>query len=600
MKHILQTVIGMLLLAASVTLPAATAGAHTGFDASEPAEQSVVEEAVDEIELRFTGPADPVGEGFVVLDPTAAIRQPNRITSNTDSSVWTLTFEPPLAGGMVGLRWTVQAPDSHPISGSFSFTVATAEPGDSIPGDNDGGSGGATSTGSTDQGVASATTAVATSAPAAEPEPTSTGATASTTAVDSTAPSVTQPTDQPAAPTGDVLAAFLFENQRTTTLASEIATAGRAVGLIAAMVALGGLVFAGAVLGHRPRDRRCVLRAARSASAFVIVGAAIEVLAQLVVVQRSWTQAWTLETLDQTLLTSFGVAVALRAAGGTLMFAAPIRARIRPGAEAEKTTSAAVPVGAAATATSAATTATATASGPGGTWSESLDADWQGDGSGLESGRGPGSGIRRPVADLPVSAPFVLGAVLLVVSFTFDGHTASEGIRWLTGLIDVVHLLAGAVWAGGVFSLAIVLWRRRQMNQPLLALDLVVRFSVIAAASLAAAGFAGLQLTVIMLDSPSELWSTDWGQALVVKIALVAVAAIMGGYNHFRLLPRMTARRKEKDPLAVLRVVVTIEAMIFVAVMALTAVMVGASIDEEAPKLSSVDQTSQAPPDQGG
>lgn len=39
-----------------------------------------------------------------------------------------LRFDEPLAGGDIGLRWMVAAPDAHPIGGSFSFTVTAAAP----------------------------------------------------------------------------------------------------------------------------------------------------------------------------------------------------------------------------------------------------------------------------------------------------------------------------------------------------------------------------------------------------------------------------------------------------------------------------------------
>ncbi len=56
-----------------------------------------------------------------------AIRSPDQISSDAEQREWTLRFDPPLTGGAVGVRWTVQAPDAHPISGGFSFTIEVAD-----------------------------------------------------------------------------------------------------------------------------------------------------------------------------------------------------------------------------------------------------------------------------------------------------------------------------------------------------------------------------------------------------------------------------------------------------------------------------------------
>ena len=60
------------------------------------------------------------------------------------------------------------------------------------------------------------------------------------------------------------------------------------------------------------------------------------------------------------------------------------------------------------------------------------------------------------------------------------------------------------------------------------ALQLAVRFSVLATIALVAVGVAGVILTVVVLDSPSELWATEWGRTLIAKTLFVAVAAAAG------------------------------------------------------------------------
>jgi len=92
---------------------------------STPANGATVAEPVSEILIEFTNPSTEAGDGFVVLDPNGQIREPSTVTTD-DGRVFRLGFEPALAGGQVGVRWSVRAGDAHPIEGSFAFTVGDA------------------------------------------------------------------------------------------------------------------------------------------------------------------------------------------------------------------------------------------------------------------------------------------------------------------------------------------------------------------------------------------------------------------------------------------------------------------------------------------
>ncbi len=116
-----------LVAVASMLFGASTASAHTGFDSSTPADQATVAEPVELVTISFTGPATPVGDGFVALNAEGVLQEPVSV-STVDDQVFTVRFDPPLAGGQVGIRWSVQAADSHPIEGAFSFTVTAPLP----------------------------------------------------------------------------------------------------------------------------------------------------------------------------------------------------------------------------------------------------------------------------------------------------------------------------------------------------------------------------------------------------------------------------------------------------------------------------------------
>ncbi len=122
---LIGALIGIVLAALGIATGASPVSAHTSFVGSTPTNGSTVAEPVSEILIEFTNPSTEAGDGFVVLDPAGQIREPSTVTTD-DGRVFRLGFEPALAGGEVGVRWSVRAGDAHPIEGSFAFTVGDA------------------------------------------------------------------------------------------------------------------------------------------------------------------------------------------------------------------------------------------------------------------------------------------------------------------------------------------------------------------------------------------------------------------------------------------------------------------------------------------
>ena len=171
----------------------------------------------------------------------------------------------------------------------------------------------------------------------------------------------------------------------------------------------------------------------------------------------------------------------------------------------------------------------------------------------------------------------LVGVVILVVSFAFDGHTVSRGPRVLHGLTSVLHVAGAGIWAGGLVALATVLWFRRRARVESSALGMIVRFSVVAMGALAVTGGAGLAMALFIDSDVLGYVSTDWGRLMIVKTALVGLAALIGAYNHFRILPAL--ERAPDDELVVTRArsTVTAEATLVVLAAIVTALLVAAS-----------------------
>jgi methionine-rich copper-binding protein CopC len=121
----------LALLASGVAFAAALGvgasgrvAAHTDVDFTVPAADEVVATPVDTIVVAFQDPVSVVGAGFEVFTPDERIVQPP--FSTDDGRVFTLALDPPLAGGLVGVRYEVVAEDGHLIDGSWSFEVTAA------------------------------------------------------------------------------------------------------------------------------------------------------------------------------------------------------------------------------------------------------------------------------------------------------------------------------------------------------------------------------------------------------------------------------------------------------------------------------------------
>jgi copper transport protein len=119
---------------------------------------------------------------------------------------------------------------------------------------------------------------------------------------------------------------------------------------------------------------------------------------------------------------------------------------------------------------------------------------------------------------------------------SLSGHDAVDpGSSWKTQLADWVHLSAASLWVGGLIALATVVWRVGST----LRRDAFVRFSRLAVALVALVLAAGIYLAIVRLPALSDLWTHEYGQVLLVKIALVVLVLAWGALHHFVVRPRL-------------------------------------------------------------
>lgn len=175
----------------------------------------------------------------------------------------------------------------------------------------------------------------------------------------------------------------------------------------------------------------------------------------------------------------------------------------------------------------------------------------------------PGEGWSVPV--------FAVGGVSVgLLSFSFDGHTNSEGPRAVHALVDLVHVTAAGIWFGGVVALAVLATRAPLTGERR---AIVVRFASMAAGALVLVAGAGIAMAAFILDGFDDLTVTTWGRLLITKTVLVAVVAAVGTHHHFSIARPASAAHAGRAVTTTL----VIEALLFVAVIGITAVLVTTS-----------------------
>lgn len=154
----------------------------------------------------------------------------------------------------------------------------------------------------------------------------------------------------------------------------------------------------------------------------------------------------------------------------------------------------------------------------------------------------------QPLLALALAAAGLVGALLpgrgtwvtllLLAAPVATGHSVSVTPHPLMVGADVVHLLVGAFWAGGLLALARLLADRAA--DPRHALDVAGRFSALAAWSVGLIVVSGLGMAWLVLGGRwTSLLTTAWGHLLLLKVALVAGVLPIAGWNRWRLLPAL-------------------------------------------------------------
>lgn len=158
----------------------------------------------------------------------------------------------------------------------------------------------------------------------------------------------------------------------------------------------------------------------------------------------------------------------------------------------------------------------------------------------------------------PLSAGLALLAFasIAIATLVWTGHAgATEGwIGTAHRISDIIHMLAAAVWLGGLATFAWILfqppnnWTRDHHTFAYRALEQFSRVGTLAVAALIATGIIN-SLAVIGVPDFSQLVSSEYARLLAVKLLLFAAMLALAALNRWRLTPALGAAIPDGNPL---------------------------------------------------
>jgi copper transport protein len=142
-----------------------------------------------------------------------------------------------------------------------------------------------------------------------------------------------------------------------------------------------------------------------------------------------------------------------------------------------------------------------------------------------------------------ILALLAIASMYLAVTPALAGHASIEHPIAVFFPSDVLHVLAGSVWVGGIACLLIALpgaTRRLEGGErSRLLLATLARFSPIALSSVVVIAVTGVIQAYIDVRSFHGLFHTTYGALIIVKVALLASLIGLGWVNRERVIPAL-------------------------------------------------------------
>jgi len=126
--------------------------------------------------------------------------------------------------------------------------------------------------------------------------------------------------------------------------------------------------------------------------------------------------------------------------------------------------------------------------------------------------------------------------IAAAVSPSLSGHAVDGTMLWLRIPIDMLHVLAGAAWLGGLVQMLTIIVRERSLDPRIS--KVVNRYAKLAAASVGMLVVTGVYATLNELNAGiGELFGSTWGRLVLLKVLLLAATMPLANVNRLRNVP---------------------------------------------------------------
>ena len=173
---------------------------------------------------------------------------------------------------------------------------------------------------------------------------------------------------------------------------------------------------------------------------------------------------------------------------------------------------------------------------------------------------------RSRIAALVLAVPAFFLGVWAVIVPGLSGHAGDPGLGTLAVAVDALHTTAAAIWIGGLVQLVVVTPHATRGlpdgERSRVRTALTARFSRVALASVAVLAATGVGRALWAVATPSELWQTGYGRALLAKTALLTCLVVLGYRNRRNLAAFGGIRRRGAVEIGLLLVLLAVVSLL--------------------------------------
>ncbi|MCX5065837.1 bifunctional copper resistance protein CopD/cytochrome c oxidase assembly protein [Micromonospora lupini] len=141
------------------------------------------------------------------------------------------------------------------------------------------------------------------------------------------------------------------------------------------------------------------------------------------------------------------------------------------------------------------------------------------------------AGVSRGLA-----ATVTILALVAVLPPAFTGHSAGAGNHQIAVTSLALHVLAAAVWVGGLVALVMV--RRSRLLA-----EAASRYSRLALGCFVAVTVSGLANATVRLGAVDQLWQSRYGWLVLGKLAALLILGVLGAVHRSHTVPALRAGR---------------------------------------------------------